>query len=262
MSKPVSATDKGRFVWYENLTTNPAASIDFYSSVMGWSTQPFEQNKQYTMWVGSQGPLGGVMELPNEAKAMGMRPHWMAHVMVDNVDATVGQVRAKGGKVLKAHEDIPTVGRFSVIADPQGASLSLFTPQQPMELHDPFKPGDFCWSELMTTDSAAAFQFYSQLFGWKIIQEMEMGHIGTYRVFGLEKDTGMGGMMNIPQGAHFPPMWIYYTEVADLDSAIGRAKAKGGNLMNGPMDVPGGGRIAQLTDPQGAMFALHQAPRK
>ena len=57
-------------------------------------------------------------------------------------------------------------------------------------------------------------------------------------------------------------MWIYYTETSDLDAAIARATKKGAKVMNGPMDVPGGGRIAQFMDPQGAAFALHQAPKK
>ena len=71
-----------------------------------------------------------------------------------------------------------------------------------------------------------------------------------------------GGMMTTPKGSPMPPMWLYYTETPDLDAAITRATKKGATIMNGPMDVPGGGRIAQLMDPQGAAFALHQAPKK
>jgi predicted enzyme related to lactoylglutathione lyase len=56
-----------------------------------------------------------------------------------------------------------------------------------------------------------------------------------------------------------PPMWSYYVEVSDLDAAVERAKARGARLMNGPMEVPGGARVAQLADPQGAAFALHEA---
>jgi predicted enzyme related to lactoylglutathione lyase len=59
-----------------------------------------------------------------------------------------------------------------------------------------------------------------------------------------------------------PPMWIFYTSTSDLEAAIGRATKKGAKVMNGPMDVPGGGRIAMLTDGQGAAFALHQGPKK
>jgi predicted enzyme related to lactoylglutathione lyase len=213
------------------------------------------------MWVGEQGPLGGVMELPDEAAKMGTPPNWMAHVQVENVDTTASLVKKLGGKVYKEPEDIPTVGRFAVIADPQGAVISIFTPNEAMTLHDPSKPGEFCWNELLTSDSPAAFNFYSQIFGWKKIQEMDMGPMGTYHIFGIG-ERQMGGMMTTPKGSPMPPMWLYYTETPDLDGAVARATKKGAKVMNGPMDVPGGGRIAQLSDPQGAAFALHQAPKK
>src|SRR4026207_1407440 len=113
-----STANAGRFVWYEHLTRDPKAAMAFYSDVVGWKTQPFaETGNDYVMWVGSQGPLGGVMKLPEEAAKMGTPPHWMAHVEVENVDATASLAKKLGGKVYKEPTDIPTVGRFSVIAD-------------------------------------------------------------------------------------------------------------------------------------------------
>ncbi|MBI4956197.1 MAG: VOC family protein [Myxococcales bacterium] len=251
----------GNFVWYEHLATDPKAAIAFYSEVVGWKTQPFGEGSDYLMWVGTEGPLGGVMKLPDEAAKMGAPPHWMANVQVADVDATLALVKKLGGKVYKEPEDIPTVGRFAVIADPQGAVLSVFRPSSPMALHDATKPGEFCWSELMTSDSAAAFEFYAPILGWKMLQEMDMGPMGTYRIFGLG-ETMLGGMMTTPKGAPMPPMWLYYTETDDLDAAIARATKRGAKVMNGPMEVPGGARIAQFMDPQGAAFALHELPKK
>jgi uncharacterized protein len=253
--------ENGNFVWYENLTKDPKAAIAFYTEVIGWKTQPFGEGSDYVMWVGSQGPLGGVMTLPDAAAKMGAPPHWIGNVKVANVDATVASTKKMGGKVYKEAEDIPTVGRFAVIADPQGAAISVFQAQGAMEAHDVAKEGEFCWNELLTSDSAAAVKFYTELFGWKILEEMDMGAMGTYRIFGIG-DKRIGGMMTTPKGAPMPPMWLYYTETRNLDAAIGRATKKGAKVMNGPMDVPGGGRIAQLMDPLGAAFALHQGPQK
>lgn len=253
--------DNGRFVWYEHLTKDPSAAISFYTDVVGWKTQPFGEGDHYVMWVGDHGPLGGVMKLPDEAATAGMGPHWMAHVEVENVDSTASLTKKLGGKIRKEPEDIPNVGRFAVIEDPDGASLSIFTPSSPMALHDVSNEGEFCWNELMTGDNMAAFDFYSQLFGWKVSQDMDMGPVGTYRVFEAAGKQ-LGGMMTIPKGTPMPPMWLYYVEISDLDAAIARAKKKNAKIMNGPMDVPGGGRIVQMMDPQGAAFALHQAPRK
>jgi predicted enzyme related to lactoylglutathione lyase len=125
--------NNGRFVWYEQLAKDPEKAIDFYTSVVGWKTQPFNEgeDEDYVMWVGEQGPLGGVMRLPDEAAKMGTPPHWMAHVQVENVDATASQIKKLGGKIYKEPTDIPSVGRFAVIGDPQGASLSIFTPSEP-----------------------------------------------------------------------------------------------------------------------------------
>jgi predicted enzyme related to lactoylglutathione lyase len=258
----MATASKGKFVWYEHLTQDVPAATAFYTDVVGWKTQPFAGGDgDYVMWVGSQGPLGGVMTLPDEAKRMGARPHWMAHVQVDDVDAAAALAKKLGGKVYKEPEDIPTVGRFAVLADPQGAAFCVFKPSQAMTLHDLSKEGEFCWNELMTTDSGAALRFYSELFGWKVLEEMEMGPAGTYRVFGVG-ETRLGGMMTTPKGTSMPPQWLFYTETSNLDAALGRATRKGAKLMNGPMEVPGGGRIAQLMDPQGAPFALHQSPAK
>jgi len=255
----MATASKGQFVWYEHLTPDARATTAFYTDVVGWKTQPFPEG-DYVMWVGSQGPLGGLMKLPEEARKAGEPPHWMAHVQVDDVDATTALVKKLGGKVHKEPTDIPTVGRFAVLADPQGASFSVFRPSEPMTLHDPSKEGEFCWNELITSDSAAAFKFYSQVFGWKILEEMDMGQAGTYRVFGVG-DQRLGGMMTAPAGSRMPPMWLFYTETKDLDAALGRATKDGAKVMNGPMEVPGGGRIVQLMDPQGAPFALHQSAK-
>jgi hypothetical protein len=213
------------------------------------------------MWIGSQGALGGVMTLPEEAQKMGTPPHWMAHVEVDDVEASVAKVKQLGGKVHVPPTDVPTVGRFSVIADPQGASLSLFTPSQKMEGHDISKEGEFTWNELLTTDRESAFKFYSALFGWEKKSDVDMGPIGKYLVYG-QGEKQYGGMFTKTADMTMPPSWIYYIHMNDLDAAVSRATSNRGKLMHGPMEVPGGDRIAQLTDPQGAFFALHESPKK
>jgi len=250
----------GRFVWHDLLTTDPKAALSFYEDVVGWKTQPWESG-EYTMWVGGEGPLGGTMKLPDEARKMGAPPHWTSNVAVADVDASVAQVRKLGGRVYVEPNDIPKVGRFAVIADPQGATINLFKPSGPMGLHDATKPGEFCWSELVTTEHEGAFRFYSELFGWQRLSDYDMGPMGKYLVYGTGGKQ-LGGMMTKSKDMPMPPSWAYYIQVTDLDAAVSRAKGKSAKLLNGPMDVPGGARIAQLADPQGAMFALHEEPKK
>lgn len=254
----------GRFVWYELMTTDTKSAIAFYTDVIGWKTQQFEGSaspEPYFMWVGSQGPLGGVYPLTQEAKKMGVPPMWMAHVEVEDVDGRAIEAAQLGGTVQMQPKDIPEVGRFAIITDPQGAAISIFKPSQPMTPHDTTKPGEFSWHELYAQDHPSAYRFYHEMFGWQQLSEMDMGAAGKYLIFG-QGDKQYGGMMTISPDMKMPPSWCYYANVDDLDAAIGRATKRDAKVMFGPMEVPGGGRVAMLTDPQGAVFALHTPAKK
>lgn len=248
------ANNHGRLVWYELLTNDAKAAVAFYTETIGWKTQAFDHD--YTMWVASQGPLGGVGVLPPKAKEMGASPYWQANFLVDNVDATVAKVKELGGKAIHV-ETVPKVGRLAVIADPQGAVIAIVTPETEMAPHDTRKDGEFSWHELYTSDHEAAFKFYSAIAGWEKLSEMDMGPMGKYLLWGRDGKQ-LGGMMTMKQQ---PPGWMYYVTTSDLDAALARAKTKGAQVLNGPMEVPGGQRIVQLADPQGARFALVTPPK-
>jgi hypothetical protein len=258
---------RGRFVWYELMTTEAAAAQAFYTDVVGWKTAPFEGGPiPYTMWMKGEAPVGGVFEIPVESGQPSMPPHWMGHVGVPDVDATAARVGELGGHVLMGPEDVPDVGRYVVFADPQGAVISAFKGVQEMTTADEPEPGDVSWRELATTDHEGAFEFYSDLFGWEKQQAMDMGEAGLYQMYG-RGDTMFGGMYNksadLPdvdkgKAEPGPPAWLYYFRVGDLDAAVRKVKAKGGTIVVEPMEVPGGSRIAVGIDPQGAAFGLHQ----
>ena len=250
----------GRFVWYELLTSDPEAAIDFYTGLIGWTAAPFETGRQeYTMWMKGEIPVGGVMQLPEEAIIGGAPPHWLAYIGTLDVDATAEQASQLGGTVLVPPTTIPEAGRFAVLEDPQGAVISSYTPPDaPPPAEEP-SPGCFSWHELATTDYEAAFDFYSALFGWEKQDAMDMGEEGIYQMYGAGGPP-LGGMFNRP-----PEMpvsaWLYYIDVEDIEMSATRVRELGGLVVNGPMEVPGGNHIAQCTDPQGAMFAIH-APAK
>ena len=156
------------------------------------------------MWVISQGPLGGVMKLPDMARKNGAPPHWMAHVEVADADATVAKARSLDGTLVHGPEDIADVGRFAILGDPQGAMLSVFTPKQAMTMHATTSTAEFCWNELVTSDQNAGFRFYSALFGWEKIQEHDMGPMGS---ISSSESAGSrwAGCSRLPKGAVMPP---------------------------------------------------------
>ena len=245
----------GEFVWHDLVTADPHAATAFYGEVIGWKTEPFAASAEpYQLWLGSQGPLGGVMKL--DERSGDAPPHWLGHVEVDDLDAIVQTARAEGGRVQVPPTPIPSVGRFGIIADPQGATVSVFQPDRSEAQHDRMKPGEFRWAELHTSDPKAALAFYGALFGWTVVQELEMGPAGSYWIFGQD-DRQLGGVMTKQADMPMPTAWIFYVGVDDLDAAIERATGRGGRILHGPVPLHDGTRIAQLADPQGAVFALH-----
>jgi predicted enzyme related to lactoylglutathione lyase len=251
---------RGQFVWYDLMTTDPEAAQAFYTSVVGWGTQVWENaGMSYTMWTAGDTPIGGIMKLPDEAVAGGARPHWVGYVAVPDTDATVARAQELGGKVMVPPTDIPTVGRFAVIADPQGALTAPFTPQGTgpgPKLPPPV--GHFSWHELATTtDSETAFAFYADLFGWQKTSAMDMGDMGVYQMFG-PGGVPFGGIYKKPAEQPGPPSWLHYARVPDVNAAVEAVRQKGGQVLNGPMEVPGGDMIAMILDPQGGPSAVHE----
>jgi predicted enzyme related to lactoylglutathione lyase len=251
-----NAEIRGRFIWHELLTTDTAASAAFYQKALPWRTQPSSM-PGYTIWMAGQTQIGGLMALP--AEAAGAPPHWLLYVGTPNVDATCAQAQALGAKVHKPATDIPNVGRFAVLADPQGATFAVFTPGAGPPPGAAPPQGGFSWHELATTDVAAAVRFYGELFGWTKGPGHDMGGMGIYQLF-QHAGSQVGGMCNV-QGPSTPPSWLSYVHVADSNRTVAAVKAAGGRLLHGPMEVPGGSWIALFMDPQGGAFAVQEMPR-
>jgi predicted enzyme related to lactoylglutathione lyase len=254
-----NADIRGRFVWHELMTTDTRAAAAFYPKVTGWKTQSWDKDPSYTLWVGGKGPFGGVRTLPDAARASG--PAWLAYIGTPDVDATVRSAQGLGARVLMGATDIPETGRFAVLADPQGAAFALFSPTGASQAGSGASmPQEFTWHELTTTDATAALRFYSELFGWQEVGKHDMGPMGVYHLVGINGVQSIG-MFKIPADRPMPTAWMCYAHVADVDKAANAAKAAGGKICNGPMEVPGGTWIAQLADPQGAAFAVHADKR-
>jgi predicted enzyme related to lactoylglutathione lyase len=248
---------KGQFVWYELMTTDPKGAKAFYEAVVGWAAQDMPMpGMTYTMLNAGETGVAGLYEMMKEARDMGAQPGWLGYVAVADVDQATVELKKLGGTVHKEPTDIPNVGRFSVCADPGGATIALFkgTGNMAAPKEDLTTLGHVGWHELYAADLGKAWPFYEKLFGWKKTETMPMGDMGDYQLFGRGGES-IGGMMGKP--AFVPaPFWNYYFNVADIDLAAARVTKNGGQLRMGPMEVPGGGWVLQGGDPQGAHFAL------
>jgi predicted enzyme related to lactoylglutathione lyase len=248
-----------RFVWYELMTSDLDAAVAFYGKVVGWDVRDSGMPGMKYMLFGKDGKdVGGMMGW-SSVGMNDMPTAWKGHIYTPDVDAEVKAVVADGGKEYKAAQDIPGVGRFAVVGDPQGAEYLLFQPNQtyaPPRLGQN-DLGNVGWHELSTSDGEKAWEFYSKHYGWEKDFAMPMGALGVYQTFRAGGATYTGAMMNtMPENPDKTPKWLFYFTVDSVDTATERIKEAGGMVLHGPMDVPGGSRVVMALDPQGGYFAL------
>ena len=243
----------GHFAWHELMVPDPEAATRFYGTVTGWGSRDASTPDQpYTLLTASDRPAAGLLPLKQTDMAKGALPGWVGHILVDNVDATLARATALGGVVHVPPRSIE-IGRFAVLGDPQGAVFAIFAGTLP-EPQPIGTPGHVGWNELAASDWPAAFDFYTALFGWQRTEAVDIGPLGTYQTFGLG-GPAMGGMFNKPDAIP-RPFWCFYIAVGDIDAAAARVAEAGGQVVNGPMEVPGEAFVLQGLDPQGALFAL------
>lgn len=180
----------------------------------------------------------------------------------------VERAKQLGGAVHFGPMDIPHIGRFATVADPQGVPFQIMKGSSP-EDSTAFKqvaPGDEggfghgVWIELATPDPDGALDFYGQLFGWSKQGALPMGDKGDYTFIGAGEDFRPGAVMS-SKTTGAPARWGVYFHVADIDAAVATAKGKGGTLVQGPDEIPGGAYSAKLTDVDGHDFGV-VGPRK
>jgi uncharacterized protein len=251
----------GQFLWHELLTSDPEAGAGFYSKVLGWTAQPWAGDAGYTMLGSAAGPVGGARVVGKDPLASTAGPNWLTYVGVPDLAVALATVEGSGGRVLHPITSIPDGGRYAVIVDPQGGVIGLYEPAGDMAgSSGAAVAGPVVWHELTADDTEAALEFYQGLFGWEVVGKVPMGgDVGTYYLFGTGT-TQLGGAFNRPK--HLPPSWprwLVYLSVPSVTAAIAAAEAAGGQLLNGPNQVPGGQWVAQVVDSHGVPIALHGA---
>lgn len=265
------ANPLGSFIWYELMTTDPDGAAGFYGPIVGWKiighSDPQEGGMDYRMIERSDGGnAGGVMGLTKEMCDGGARPCWLGYLFVNDVDTEVEAIVADGGRSLMPAFDIE-VGRIAMVADPQGIPFYVMKPVPPAgvedatsDVYDRFAEQRVAWNELYTPDLEGAKAFYAKHFNFEFNESMPMGEMGDYCFIDHGGQT-IGAMMQKPAEAPMS-VWNFYIRVRDIDVATAKVNELGGQVFNGPMEVPGGDWIINGMDPQGAPFSLVAAKGK
>jgi len=251
MSDP--SPQPGRFVWHELHTSDPDAARDFYAALFGWTPSVMEMGPEpYTMFMDGDVPRAGMVRAMD-----GVSPGWESYATVDNVDRSLERAAELGAAVKMTGHDIPGIGRMGILDDLHGATICPFTfaGDAPPE-DETFVPGQFCWDELHTPDPEAAKAFYGKLFGWTYTS-MDMGEFGTYWIANRGA-RGAAGIMQLPPGVGGPPRWLPAVWVEDVDAGTAAAGTHGATVQVPASDIPGVGRYAVFTDPQGALLSLYR----
>ena len=262
MANAIQSDVLGKFVWYDQMSNDLPGSEKFYSKVVGWDLAPNTMNAQkYTLLKVGEAMVGGLMPIPEDAAKMGVRPAWMGYIAVDDVKKYADKVKAAGGVIHRPPTEIPNIGTFAVAGDPSGAGFLLFKgdgDEAPMQDADEARP-----YRLARAARRRSREVLRLLLGPVRLDQgrgVEYGRHGDLP--DLQHQRSAVRRHDEEDGPGEPAsQWLYYISVDAIDAAQERVKSAGGQVIHGPMEVPGGAWIINGLDPQGAMFAL-VAPKR
>ena len=247
--------EPGTFSWTDLSTSDLDAAIALYTDLFGWEvvTEDIPEGGVYAMFKKNGKDVAAAsVQRPEE---QGVPPHWNVYVTVDDAEQMAKQAEAAGGSIVAPAFDVMEYGRMAVVADPTGAVFCLWEPKTNIGAQLLGETGALSWAELLTNDTAKAGAFYTELFGYGVAP---FGPEGTdYRVL-TKGETQIAGMMKSPM-EEIPNYWGIYFTSDDVDGVADKVKAAGGQAMMGPQDMPEVGRVAVLSDPQGAVFGVIQS---
>lgn len=255
MSERTSYTP-GTPCWVELATPDIEAAESFYGDLLGWEIPEMPNSAElggYRRAKLNGKDVAGVAPVMQE----GQPPSWNTYVSVADANAALAAAGEAGGQVIVEAMDVMGLGTMGVFTDSTGAVCGVWQPGTFPGAQLVNEYGTFGWSELGTRDPDGAKRFYGAVFGWGS-EDQDMGDMGTYTILKVG-EASVGGMADISGRVpdEVPAHWLVYFTVEDTDGVVEKAKAGGGQVQFGPVDIPVG-RFAILADPAGAVFAVMQ----
>jgi predicted enzyme related to lactoylglutathione lyase len=243
----------GTFCWCDLATTDQDGAKAFYGALLGWETDdiPVSDGVVYSMMRLRGKQVAAIAPQQQQQRDAGAPPAWNNYVSVIDADAIVERATELGGSAHAPAFDVMDAGRMAVLQDPLGAFFMVWQPGRHHGARLVTEVGALTWNELVTSDVPAASSFYSDLFGWTVTP-FEANPTPYWLIMNGERSNG--GIMPPPDP--MPSFWLPYFGVEDTDVALAKLEELGGSKRAGPFELPMG-KIAIVTDPQGAGFALY-----
>lgn len=245
--------EAGTFCWVDLSTSDSEGAKAFYGGLFGWEFEDSELpgGGVYTMCQVEGDPVAAMVQQDE------WPGHWNNYVTVASANETAVKAKRLGATVFEEPFDVMESGRMAVLADPVGAVLCVWEPQAHIGAGRVNDVGCMAWNELQTRDPETAATFYQELFGWRT-EPIEQDGATVYVTIKNSAEWMNGGIMPTTEvHGYTPPFWMTYFTVSSCDTAVTRVKELGGEVLAGPMS-PGAGRIAVLSDPQGAVFTVFE----
>lgn len=237
---------EGRPCWIDLSTSDLGAAQEFYGGLFDWEFDAEPAGGGYVMALSRGQAVAGLAKGPD-----GDTPVWTTYLAVDDAAATVDRARAAGGNVLVDPMVVGPAGRMAYLLDPTGAAIGLWEGDAHKGAAIINEPGAYTWAELHSEDADAVAGFYNALVGLEA-QQTDLGDDRLHTVLRVGGAT-VGGTTPPVEGV--PPHWHVYFGATDTDAICAAATARGGETMAWPHDTPVG-RVATISDPQGATFSV------
>lgn len=244
----------GSVCWIDVSSADPAGTRAFYAGLFGWTYDIDPDRAYYTTALLDGRPVAGLAGFPVPSA---LTATWTMYLASANVDYIAGVLDERAGQVSSGPTEVPGQGSVLIGADPTGASVGFWQPARPWRFHT-LEPGSLVWAELRTRDGASADEFFATLFGYRQTQIGD-GHGEDYTVWSLGEQTILGRLRIGPDWPpDIPAHWMLHFAVdpqSGTDAAVNRVVELGGRVDVYPYTTELG-RIALVTDPSGAPFAL------
>lgn len=254
----VESYAQGTPCWVDLISSDVEGAKTFYGSLFGWEydANPMGPDMTYYMATKSGGNVAGLMQQMPDMATAGVPSLWNTYIAVDSADEAAARVTEAGGSLMFPPDDVPGSGRMAVGTDNAGTHIGFWEAKGHIGSSVVNEPGAVVWNELQVDDVAAVLPFYKAVAGMDSATA-PAGDLGEYTQF-MVGGKSIAGAMKKPM-PEIPNNWTIYFNVADADATIAKAQDLGGQVIAPAFDVPGIGRMAVISDPQGATFCLMSA---